>query len=195
MEGSVIERIQLNYRQHVAYMRSQIGVLLSTPDAHRRFPREELYAFLNFAVDERDWNAVRLLVQRARLNLNFSCAKSILSLPLNHAVWTSNVEGVCMLLALGANPDHASRPLMVALELGSLPVIARILIAHGARFMLRSPPWVPPFKVQLALARRCSVALMGVKRFRSSGLVRMDRFLVREIAVALFIAAIHHPSA
>lgn len=191
MEGSVIERIRLHYRQHVAYMRSQIGVLLSAPDAYRRFPREELYAFLNFAVDEGDWKAVRFLAQSAHLNLNFSCAKSILTLPLNHAVWTSNVDGVCMLLALGANPNHPSRPLMVALELSSTPIIARILIAHGARFMLRSPSWVPPFKVKLALARRCSVALMGVKRFRSSGLVRVDRFLVREIAAAIVVSAIH----
>lgn len=142
---------------------------------------EVLGDLLSLAIDDKNWPAVRFLIDTAEADVN--AINYAGDTRLDVAVALDQLEKTRVLIILGAKitgrctyggfrGDHI-----------------RLLIAHGA--CIPSAPWMQQHLEQVRCGRRVALTMIGIRRFKGA-LRHVDRFLIREIALAIVVAAIHH---
>lgn len=142
---------------------------------------EDLGDLLSLAIDDKDWAAVRFLIDTAEADVN--AANWAGETRLDVAVALDQLEKTRILIILGAKITGRCN------YRDSHREHTRLLIAHGA--CTPSAPWMRQHLEQVRCGRRAALAMMGIKRCQRA-LGHVDRFLVREIALAVVVAAIHH---
>lgn len=139
---------------------------------------DDLSMLLSLAIDDRNWAAVRFLIDTANADLPDEWR-------LTAAIHLDQLEKTRILIILGARLTAAGD----CLDRANWRKHFRLLIAHGA--CIPSAPWMLQFKEQVRCGRRVALTMIGIRRFK--GAVRhVDRFLIREIALAIVVAVIHH---
>lgn len=162
--------------------------------------KDDGWEAFDWAINHKYWSAIRFLMccgydlQNMGTN-NIQVAHLVLSIP-------GDPEQTRVLLALGANP-HFSYPdeeddvsimrsaMREALKHArSRPECVRVLVAN-VNFDLTAfrgvPRWLTAFQRQVRRVRACIIVFIGIRLCKKS-LLHWDRFLIREVALAMWCA-------
>lgn len=161
------------------------------------FLREGEEAFgmspLHFVAWRGDAAAIASLVQQGA---DVSAANAFRITPAHFAAISGQVCALEMLLSVGSEAslhDFDGQSVLDFALIHDRTACVRVLLRHGVRLETVSDsvarkiqPWMWALQQGRANCVAAVVALLGVKRRRSPALRRWDRFLVREVAFALF---------
>lgn len=164
-----------------------------------RHSRPIPYASLAHAAAAEGDVAALVLLIKARVDLIVD--KDVLQVtPASEACHYGRARALALLLATPGAVPHKLRhwALRVALKRAYERVqgaddCVRLLLANGMRIEERMlgiqnvVPWMRAFDSSVARCRQATVALLGIKRRRVPSLAQFDKFLVREVALQVWL--------
>jgi hypothetical protein len=156
---------------------------------------------IHYACQNHDEKALRfLLVHGAQVDSQDRIGRT----PLMHAVDAENIRCMRILLSVGCNPRlpvHTISEKQITAYQRSVILIRndmdsstlRLFIANGMRIMKHIPPYhefiesdVYEYEERVKECIRRIIILMSLKRRRIHSMVHLDRFLIRQLALALW---------